>query len=149
MRTASFAFVLLAAFGSTAYANDIFRCVGPNGDVMFTNMACAAGSKAERVASYTPVPDAPVPEYSKPTFEPQVSAAPSAAQAQAAYQAGYAQAQEDAQEQRREEPDYDGGWIPYYPVRRGGNRGHHHPPHKAMAVQTPVRSRWLAIRPNR
>jgi len=148
------AFVLLVALGNAAHAGDIFRCVSANGDAMFTNMACPANDKVEHVASYTPVPDAPTPAYSKPSFEPVVGATPSAAQSQAAYQAGYEQAQADAQEESSsDENAYAGGWIPYYGGGRASHREHNHHHHdhspKTMATQTPAHSLPFVATPRR
>jgi hypothetical protein len=146
MRGAFVVFSFLAAFATTTSAGDIYRCVSANGDVMYTNIECPANSTVQHVASYTPVPPTPIPEYSQPTLAPAVHAQANAAQAQAAYQAGYAQAQADAQaEQPRDEGNY-ATLIPYYPVRRVNIADHHHHERKAMAVQSQVHSRPVMTR---
>jgi len=146
MRVTLFVFALLAGLVDTAFAGDIFKCVGSDGAVMFTNIACPADNTVVHVSSYTPVPDAPNPAYSKPSFAP-AKPQPSA---QAAYQAGYAQAQADAQDEpSRDEPAYAAGWVPFYPVRRAQGRNHHHHPPKMMAVQASARLQPMAIRPGR
>jgi hypothetical protein len=143
----TFIFFLLFGLGNAAHAGEIFRCVGTNGAVSFTNMACPANSKVEHFSSYTPVPDAPIPAYSKPSFAPAVSAQPSIVQANAAYQAGYERALADEQnDPSRDEGDYAAGWIPFYPVHRALSRDHHHHPRKTMSVQAPSHTRSIAIR---
>lgn len=136
MRSAIIVFSLLGLFGNAACAGDIFRCISTDGGVMFTNMPCPADSKAEHVASYTPVPDTPLPAYSKPSFAPAVSARSSAA----SYQVGYDEAQGDGQNESSDDSAYAGGWIPYYPARRANGRDHRHHPPKAVAHQAPSHS---------
>ena len=148
MRGSIVVFSFLAALGSPAFAGDIFKCVAADGAVMYTNMACPADNQAQHIASYKPVPDSPIPAYSKPTFAPAPSAQANAAQA--AYRDGYAQAQADARDETaRDDSAYAAGWVPVFPVRRAPGHdhghGHHHPP-KTMAGGAPTQVRAPTIR---
>ena len=140
MRSTIIVFSLFGLLGTAAHAGEIFRCVATDGAVMFTNLACPASSTAQHVANYTPVPDAPLPAYSKPSFAPVASAQSGTGHAQAAYQAGYEQAQADAQsESSRGDDEYAAGWIPYYPGRRTSGHDHRNHPRK-IGGQAPSHS---------
>lgn len=132
MRGKLILFILAAATGHAASAGDIRRCVSPNGDVMFTNLACPADTRAEHVSSYEPVPDSE-PERIDPAA---VAAAASARQARAAAEEAWAAAEaaryayEDAAARMQNDQAYDNGyqdvWYPYYTGYGGNFRKHGH-----------------------
>jgi hypothetical protein len=132
-----FIFVIVAVLSDCVYAGDIFRCVSANGDVMYTNMACPPDSQIQHVASYTPVPDAPVAPYSVPGNADNMALA-SRRNAAIAYQSqlAYEQLLDDQESEPAPGDDYADGWLPYYGV--GPRFQHRHrPPHSKVARSAP------------
>jgi Domain of unknown function (DUF4124) len=155
MRDKLLVLVLAAAASNAAGAGEIYRCVGANGDVSYTNIACPAKSHAETVATYQPdhyVPP-PAPAYDASAHDAENSAEEARAAALQAREAAldariaYEQAQEEqaADSQPAEPIVYSPLWVPAYfpsaPRFRGG-RGHsrHDPVLHLNGPQTPVRS---------
>jgi hypothetical protein len=133
MRAKIIAFSLLTVLGNGVFdndvsANEVFRCVGANGDVSFTNMACPTSSRAQVVATYVPVPDSPAPTYDSDAAANAAEARRAAQQARAAAeqaQALYAEAHAGQAGEQSAEPEYATGWTPYYaPVGFYDNHRH-------------------------
>ena len=158
MRNKILIFALAAAAANVAGAGEIYRCVAANGGVSYTNIACPAKSKVERVASYEPdhyVPP-PAPAYDASTRAAEDSADEAREAAlearEAAAQAGIAY--EQAQEQQAaaappwQEAVYSPLWAPVYlpsAPRSHGGRDHRrqHAVLHFNGARTPVRSpRW-------
>jgi hypothetical protein len=151
---------LVLAAGNAACAGEIYRCIGANGEVSYTNISCPATSQVQHVASYEPdryVPP-PAPAYDAPARAAEESASDArfaAEQAQeAAYEArlAYEQAQEEqaATEPLAQPALYSPLWVPAYvpsAARFRGGRGHsrHDQVLHLDGPPTPVRSpRWAA-----
>jgi|GEM_PF-5519589 len=124
---------ILTVLSNGVSAGDVFRCVGANGDVSFTNVACPTNSRAQVVATYVPVPDSPAPTYNADTMAAAASASEArraAQQARAAAdqaEAAYADAQTEAQHAPSYGPEYASGWVPYYaPFGSSSNNHRHH-----------------------
>ena len=159
MRAAVF---LAAIAAASSTAGEIYRCVGVDGAVTFTNVACPANTDVHRIASYEPEP-----EPAAPTFDARAEAAEASAreardaaeqaraaayqaqatalqQAQAAYEQGQAEARAEAQQPT---PDYSLGWVPYYPAFSAPHREHHRQGHSPQVVkwtgQAPPREAWF------
>ena len=157
MRGRIFALVLAAACAAPAGAGEIYRCTAPNGDVMFTNIACPAQAKVQQVASYVAEPDLPEPVRDIAVEAAAVSAREAreaAAQAQAAAfqsaQAAYLQAEAAAQYAELESQrnaNADNGypiWVGAYPLPARspghgahGDHRHHHGPNRSGTAQLP------------
>lgn len=128
------AFGVLLALGicsSAAHGGEIYRCVGANGAVSYTNIACPADTDAQRVASYEPQPDTPAQPYALASDSEELEAR-IAREAEHARELGYRQAQADlAQAAAQQETIDDGQYLPIYlPVAPfGARRGRDHDPH--------------------
>lgn len=84
----------LAASAGLVHAGDIYRCIGANGAVTYTNIACPANSSVQHIASYQPEPDSPVPAYALPRDDADADAR-RARESEQARELGYRQAQAD------------------------------------------------------
>ena len=124
----------LGICSNAAHGGEIYRCVGANGAVSYTNIACPADTDAQHVASYEPQPNAPVQPYALASDSEDLDAR-IARETERARELGYRQAQADlAQAAAQQVPVDDGQYLPIYlPVapfgaRRGGDHddSHHH-----------------------
>jgi hypothetical protein len=142
MYVRSIAFLFVAGFGNVVVAGEILSCVSPNGDVMYTNMACPSNTRAHHVSDYTPVPDSPqVSASESAAHEAAINsrlALEAAQRAEAAAYSHQAPAYEDYEPQAYHQyPDYNSYYPAYfgYGVGNGlgnngfgrdGHRGHDH-----------------------
>lgn len=158
MRDKMLFLALAVAAGNMACAGEIYRCVAANGDVSYTNIACPAKSRVERVASYEPdnyvAPPAPAENPATSAAQDSADEARVAAlQArEAALEARIAYEQAQAEQAPVLEPGQADvssplwlpAYLPYAPRFRG-RRGHSHRDHVVHlnGPPTPVRSpRW-------
>ena len=162
MRAAIILAAIAAASSTAAAGGEIYRCVGADGAVTFTNVACPANTNVHRIASYEPEPEPAAPAYDARAEAAEASAreardaaeqARAAAyqaqatawqQAQAAYEQGQAEARAEAQQST---PDNSLGWVPYYPAFSAPHRGHHRQGHTPQVVkwtgQAPPPEAWF------
>jgi len=137
MRGQPIVLILGALLTQGLSAGEIRRCVSPNGDTMYTNLACPGDSEAQHVADYEPVPDSPVERIDPAVHAAAASARQAREAAQEAWAAAeasryaYEQAAADLQyEQSYDDGGYNDVWYPYYTGyvpnihKRGHGRGH-------------------------
>jgi hypothetical protein len=124
--------VLSLAFAAGAvHAGEIYRCIGADGVISYTNIACPDQAKSQRVASYEPEPNAPPPAYAVPSedtparLERETELAQARADAYAQAQADFAAEQARADAQADAAPIYQPIYVPY-PVSTGRHHGGHH-----------------------
>lgn len=153
LRARALASLLSLAGIMAAHAGDIYRCVGADGAVSYTNIACPADSEAQHVASYEPEPNAPPAPYAPVSDSAEVEAR-IARETEQAREFGYRQAQAELAQAaaQNEQAQYDSGpyvpvYLPAYPVgvAYGAGRGHsdhhrHRESHDGGAAPHPPRS---------